>query len=185
MVNYQKSKVPIKLEKFYSMMNQAFLRYRAESSTAAFNSLEPSDGEALEAFFDKYLNKYFIYSDKGVLNSKYYYMTFNDGSGFISYVNSSGNIHFFFCTEYKYCAVENYDGKRTFLFTMYNKEFVTSSSDYDNKTREEILDSCKYGNYDNSSVSTKDKRHACARLIQIDGWQIKDDYPWNQTMLEN
>ena len=49
----------------------------------------------------------------------------------------------------------------------------------------ELLDECKYGNSDNSDVSSSGRRHACARLIQIDGWEIKDDYPWNQIMLEN
>ena len=28
-------------------------------------------------------------------------------------------------------------------------------------------------------------QHACARLIQMDGWEIRDDYPWKQTILEN
>ena len=54
-----------------------------------------------------------------------------------------------------------------------------------NNNREEVLNACKYGNTDDPNVSSKGRRHYCARLIQIDGWEIKDDYPWGQIMLEN
>lgn len=63
-------------------------------------------------------------------------------------------------------------------------KFVTSNVGYQTASREKLLEKCKYGNTDNAEVSIADKRHACARLIEVDGWEIKDDYPWKQTMLE-
>lgn len=44
-----------------------------------------------------------------------------------------------------------------------------------NYTREDIINHHKYGC--NSKVS-KTLRLNCGALIQYDGWQIKDDYPW-------
>jgi hypothetical protein len=52
-----------------------------------------------------------------------------------------------------------------------------------NLTRQQLLNYCKYGNYDNADVSKQDKRHMCARLIQVDGWRIANDYPWKQVMI--
>lgn len=68
---------------------------------------------------------------------------------------------------------------------MYKGKLVTSIYSSRNKSREKLLESCKYGNSDNPSVSSKNRRHDCTRLIQMDGWEIKDDYPWKQIMLEN
>ena len=42
-------------------------------------------------------------------------------------------------------------------------------------TREELINHTKYGC--NANIP-KDKRLNCGALIQWDGWQIKDDYPW-------
>lgn len=45
----------------------------------------------------------------------------------------------------------------------------------ENYTREDLINHYKYGC--NSKVS-KTLRFNCGALIQYDGWQIKDDYPW-------
>lgn len=96
-------------------------------------------------------------------------------------------LHIFYCTEYKYCRQTregNFDGRTGFLFGIYKGKFITSNPENQTQTREKLLDLCKYGNSDNAEVSSKGRRHACTRLIQIDGWEIKKDYPWGQTMLE-
>ena len=58
------------------------------------------------------------------------------------------------------------------VFTLYvNKKGVLYMPGYD-RTREQILAACKrypgYGEYYEN----------CQSLIQYDGWEIKDDYPW-------
>ena len=146
------------------------------------------NGRGLEQWYNANLGKY-IKSTSQVSTDSGMFVAFADGSGFNAY-QSGGNMYFFFCIEAKYCntqasSAEGYfDGKRTFLFDFVNGDFYASLPGQQNMSREELLRACKYGNSDNSEVSSKGRRHTCTRLIQIDGWQIKDDYPWSQIMLE-
>ncbi len=188
--NYRKASVPAKLKKFYSVMNNAVTLYHVNEgediSNYEFESSDIQNGTALKTFYDNTFGKYVIDMNKNyVSNNEYLNVIFNDGSGFVAYISTTNIVYFFYCTEFKYCGIEKYDGKTSFLFTLYlNKsKVVTSVSGCDNYTREQLLNSCKYGNYDNSSVSSTNRRHACARLIQVDGWQIKSDYPWKQSFL--
>ena len=191
--NYKKKVTVTRLKKFYSTMQQVIqlsekdygdIAYWMPPQEAVRNSSE------FGKWFDKYLSKSFkILSEKPYSSSaKEYEVALADGSGFLAYASGTATVHFFYCTELRYCAPERYDGQTSFLFTITkvnNKfKFITSHGPDQNKTREQLLEQCKYGNFDNADVSISDKRHACARLIEYDGWEIKDDYPWKQTMLE-
>lgn len=190
--NYKKKVTVTRLKKFYSTMQQAIqlsekdygdIAYWMPPQEAVRNSSE------FGKWFDKYLSKSFkILSEKPYSSSdKEYEVALADGSGFLAYASGTTAVHFFYCTELRYCGPERYDGQTSFLFTLAkvnNKfKFITSQTDNQNMTREELLEQCKYGNYDNADESRPNKRHACARLIEVDGWEIKDDYPWRQTML--
>lgn len=191
--NHQKKVAATRLEKFYSMMSQAVYQWVGDTgfipgTTYNFPENTKYNGKGLEQWYNANLGKY-IKSTSQVSTDSGMFVAFADGSGFNAY-QAGGNMYFFFCIEAKYCntqasSAEGYfDGKRTFLFDFVNGDFYASLPGQQNMSREELLRACKYGNSDNSEVSSKGRRHTCTRLIQIDGWQIKDDYPWSQIMLE-
>lgn len=189
-VNYRKVSVPAKLEKFYSISNNALRLWYVESGNYAgtyeFTEEYYRNGPKTKEFYDSTIGKYLVGAKESTISEYGICTALNDGSGFCGYINNTlRQLYFFYCTEYKYCRMESFDGKNTFLFTLDLKKgkVVTSTSSFDNKTRNQLLYNCKYGNSDNSETSSKGRRHACARLIEVDGWMIKDDYPWLQSIL--
>ena len=76
------------------------------------------------------------------------------------------------------------DTEQTFLFSICKVndkfKFVTSTSGFQSKTREQLMDGCLKGNFDDADIYSQGRRHACTRLIEFDGWEMKDDYPWFQ-----
>ena len=191
--NYQKKQTAVRLERFYSIMSQAVLRWQQDEGTIPEDIKFPADaiknGEKTKEWFASSIGKYMTTVSQKT-NGQNFSVALNDGSGFDSYVGSTSQLNIFFCTDYKYCSKAksregNFDGKHGFLFTICNGKFYASLPGHQYSTREQLLRSCKYGNTDNPNVSSKGRRHACARLIQMDGWEIRDDYPWEQTILEN
>ena len=166
-------------------MNQALIRWENENGIIT-EDIKFSDrtSDTLAAWYDEAIGKY-VQTVKKEQDRQYLKVAFNDGSGFVAYIQSSlAGIYFFYCTEYKYCKEESFDGKRTFVFSLHKGRLEPYGSQY-NYSREQVLEACKYGNTDDPEISSKGRRHFCARLIQMDGWEIKDDYPWNQIILEN
>ncbi len=184
--NHQKKATAVKLARFYTIMSQAVLRWQSDDGIIPDDFyFEDTSGTYAEKWYRDTIGKYIQTVSLKSTNS-IFSVAFNDGSGFDAYINGQ-SFHIFYCTEYKYCSQTqegNFDGRRGFLFDIYKGKFITSNPEHQTKTREELLEECKYGNHDNAQVSSKNRRHACTRLIQIDGWEIKDDYPWRQTMLE-
>lgn len=177
--NYQKKVAAVRLEKFYTIMSQAVISWVAEDAIDTdnfqFDDSIIKNGENSKNWFDSTVGKY-IQQDS-ILNTSnkqsYFDSKFNDGSGFVAYVASNDVMHFFYCVEYKYCSLESYDGRHTFLFSLVNGQFIPSTSAQSQKTRSQLLNECK-----NPTSGNKSTRHACARLIQVDGWKIEKDYPW-------
>lgn len=188
--NHQKKQVEVKLQRFYSVMAQAIQRYETESGERLnFSDNVFDDGTETLKWYNETIGKYLNTTDKKILTTtgKHLQVAFNDGSGFVSYITNETDkptMFIFYCTEYKYCARESFDGRRTFLFSLSGGKLYTSLADMQNKNREYLLTKCKYGNWSAIDGKTEGRRHACTRLIEYDGWQIKDDYPWKQTMLE-
>ena len=190
--NYRKKQTAVRLERFYSIMSQAVLRWQQDEGIMPEDIRFPAEtaknGVKTQEWFSSTIGKY-ITTTYQTTNGQNFSAAFNDGSGFDSYIGNENQFFIFYCIDYKYCTNANgdgnFNGKTGFLFEINRGRFLTSSPYFDNKTREEILESCKYGNRDDPSVSSKGRRHACTRLIQMDGWEIRKDYPWEQTMLEN
>ena len=190
--NYRKKQTAVRLERFYSIMSQAVLRWQQDEGIMPEDIRFPAEtaknGVKTQEWFSSTIGKY-ITTTYQTTNGQNFSAAFNDGSGFDSYIGNENQFFIFYCIDYKYCTNANgdgnFNGKTGFLFEINRGRFLTSSPDFDNKTREEILESCKYRNRDDQSVSSKGRRHACTRLIQMDGWKIRKDYPWEQTMLEN
>ncbi len=194
--NYQKKQTAVKLERFYSIMSQAVLRWQQDEGLVPedirFSSDMIRNGANTQKWFNETIGQYIQTVSQKSSNTAFT-VAFNDGSGFDTYVSDTNLMHIFYCVDYKYCTGAknsnftegNFNGKTGFLFGISNGKFITSNPSSENKTREELLESCKYGNYDDPSVSSAGRRHNCTRLIQVDGWEIKKDYPWNQIMIEN
>lgn len=181
--NQQKKQVGVKLSRFYSIMNQAILKWQNNINIIPEDfSLPDKSGATLLNWYNNSIGKELQAIEKEQ-DGYYLKVALNDGSGFYAYTANSKLIYFFYCTEYKYCKGESFDGKRTFLFMLSNGKFGPYGMSSNN--RDEILKACAYGNSDDPNVSSKGRRHFCARLIQLDGWEIKSDYPWQQIMLEN
>lgn len=177
-VNYQKQVAATRLEKFYTVMMQAVMRWENEEGIIpgnfVFDDSVVKNGENTKKWFDSTIGKY-IQQDSIENKSSQIYLNskFNDGSGFVAYVASNNTMYFFYCVEYKYCKLENYDGRHTFLFSLANGKFIPSTSSQISKTRAQLLNECK-----NPLNGSKSARHACTMLIQVDGWKIAKDYPW-------
>ena len=161
-------------------MSQAVLRWENEAGIIAddsmFSTTDVNNSSKFKEWFNNGIGKYIKTIASEVEDGTHYKVAFNDGSGFSAYIGRYGLtepvVYFFYCTEYKYCRAEHYDGKRTFLFTLYRGKFITAAPMSDGLTRDELVEKCRTG-------AGKQQRHHCARLIQMDGWEIRKDYPWN------
>lgn len=192
--NHRKKVVTTRMEKFYSVMNQAsrmsIVEHSEEGFTSGYESitlLSTTSQEIMDwynEYYSKYLNtlKLVKISDgiKGALS---------DGSGFVMIYAG----HTTFCPVYEKCetALKNagnsglrlytggMDGKNTFGFILRgNGSFKTYDVCWDG-TREGAVKldspSCPYG--DGPKYGCADLHKLCSKLIEIDGWEIKDDYP--------
>ena len=171
--HYKKQEVVSKLKKFYSNMQQAINMYLYSESMNAEQMSFPEDSvlnytKTLE-FWDNSIGKYFVTVKKENSNggNTYPRIYLADGSTFILKTQRTDTMHIFYCTNSS-CPAEHFDGKTSFLFTITQGKIYTSSSP-GQYSRSYCLNDCKKDGV---------QRHYCSRLIQIDGWQIKDDYPW-------
>ena len=177
--NYQKKVTAVRLEKFYTIMSQAVIRWQNEESITPPDFLFDDDivrnGNQSKNWFNSSIGKYINQSSINNISNadSYFDSKLIDGSGFVAYTASKEIMHFFYCVEYKYCSLENYDGKHTFLFSLVNGKFIPSTNSHILKSRSKLLEECK-----NPPNGNKSTRHACTRLIQVDGWNISKDYPW-------
>ena len=188
---YRRHVVETKLAKFDSVINQAVRMSIAENDDLVYNgSLSMSQNEAgeyLKEWLNENLLQYMNTSyDGDVITSEsgnnYYKVNFLDGTGFVTYLqlaSSSTVINFFYCLDAAddSCEPESYDGRNTFVF-QYNTDekailpYGSSVSNLD-KLKNNTSSGAR-GCYSTAS----EKRHYCARLIQLNGWKIPDDYPW-------
>ena len=174
---HEKKATAVKLEKFYSIMSQAVLRWQTEEGISPESFSFPQEAVRNKEETTKWYNenlKPYINQETDTSGDIYTSVKFNDGSGFVAYIAYPNVMHFFYCTQIKYCAQESYDGRRTFLFSLINGRFYPSVNE-SVSNRAELLDKCKH-----PFTNSYHRRHSCTQLIQYDGWQIKDDYPWRE-----
>ena len=188
--NYEKKVVGVKLHKFYSQMNLALAQYlkdnhmvpqdmtspTAQTTAATKNwwtdTIGPSFSDARE--FTSTLSD----------SNQKYCVALKDETAFCIKrdTNDTNNTNIQFYTEAKYADKAPYDGKHGYLFVISKGKLYASVPTIDTTlpTRALLLDSCKKCNYSNSGNTNPGKCHACSRLIQIDGWELKNDYPWKK-----
>ena len=192
--NHQKEVVGKRLQKFYSTMQNAFnfaMIDHGEMSYWEFPTKQ-NDGDQMSKFATTYIFPYlkgvsqcdtnsnpecFSYGSEIFDQGLPAIYIFSDGSCFGMNIGGSGvgagNIHIYY--DYNCMQKPNIYGKDVFDFIIrwVNNEYVFKAGGYatvNKTTREELLNYCK--NAQNRS------RGECASLIQFDGWQVKDDYPW-------
>lgn len=177
--NYRKQVVVTRLQKFYTVFNQAI-----KMSELANGELDTwdmmGDGsyntpEGSVKFFNKYLKSYIK-----TLKTEYYYdskaplggvkMYFSDGSAALY-----GSQHVLF---YPVASIDNgIDGKDTFYFALDTKKKMLLPYGQHNvlqiRDREDLMNNSTFG----CARSSNKNRRFCAALIMYDGWKISDDYP--------
>ena len=201
--SYKKQEVEVRLKKFYSTFSNALLLSVAENGEMEYWDFPAGqlDGEQMSAFVNKYLFPYFTgikecsYEDStsgSICNQlsmrllpggEYYRFPvyiFMDGGCFA--ILKGGGDENFGMLHIKYdincLGKPNESNKDLFDFVVRFEEgksfkfkaggFVTFNA----TTREQLMRYCI--NAENSPHATA----SCSALIQYDGWQIKDDYPY-------
>lgn len=185
--NYKKQVAVNKLKKFYSVMTQAIQTEEARNDSLEYWMPDcEGQSDCFEKWYNEHLDKHIKSALKRAKSTPRgdYEVEFADGSGFNAYVSNNSTIYFFYCTEFSYCGPEKFDGTKTFLFSICKVndkfKFVTSTCGFQSCTRDQLMNSCLKGNSDNADIYSQGRRHACTRLIEYDGWEMKDDYPWFQ-----
>ena len=103
------------------------------------------------------------------------------GEGLSFSVGSSGNIFgdaIFILVDTDGGKGKNRLGTDVFYFEMKNNR-LTSFAWKDDITREELKDGYYSDVFGQTFACKEDgNRHACTSLLMLDGWEMKDDYPW-------
>ena len=200
--SYKKQEVEVRLKKFYSTFSNALLLSVAENGEMEYWDFPAGqlDGEQMSAFVNKYLFPYFTGikecsfkdSKSGSICTQIsnhlepgdYYRhpvyIFMDG-GCFSILKGGGNenqgmMHIKY--DINCLGKPNESNKDMFDFAVsFEKgksfKFKAGGADtFNATTREQLMRSCI------NAESSPHSNAACAALIQYDGWQIKDDYPY-------
>ncbi len=178
---YQKKVTVVRLQKFYSTMLQGIntkIAHDGAQDCSMFTSAYNPD-EVLEFWNTNYAP--YVKTIRVEKTLQGVEVDFLDGSGvYIAHVGtnaSCGNTYFAFSPNAKLLANvrdkrldfgSSYDCKNTFAFGTINNIGPVDRRDlWPTGTREELVQKIKNGN-----------AMLCTKLIQYDGWEIKDDYPW-------
>ncbi|MBP3924453.1 type II secretion system protein [bacterium] len=177
---HQKKVVATRVKQFSSIWQQARKLAADEQGTDSFfGTLVAKDPDSAFDFYNETFGKY-IRTIKVEKSQFGITGAMQNGSGFYFYRTTgqsegSAYTYLIFCPYYKDCKqladsgrVESSeglsDGKKTFGF--YTKGSAPNA--HWDGTREWLLESCTTGG----------RKGYCTTLIQYDGWEIKDDYPW-------
>lgn len=189
--HYSRQMAETRLKSFYSKMSQAYGLWLSDEH------IDPKDvsyqnivtSAQLMQWWQDNLGRHFKASNvQAIVNEGNQYpsmrITLLDGSAANVYIHHQGTaaaaMHFFYCVDSRFCTEHlsnDTDGIHAFLFTLHQGneerapgEFITSYAEYHGKTRAELLANC--------SLPDVSRRHGCARLIEVDNWKIRGDYPW-------
>lgn len=171
--NHKKQETATKVKAFYSIMSQAFYSATVEHGDFehwdAWSFGDPGsnngDGKAQLEWLKKYLLPY-IKTVETNTDRKWALVALPNGSGFSNY-----NSMYFFCLKYADCKkqTEDYNSRTRFVFQISKSGFKTYDVGWKG-TREEL--------FTPNANNHKCPGAMCAKLLEFDGWEIKDDYPW-------
>lgn len=176
---HRKKVTAVRLKQFASIWQQAYQSvYYKNGDYRYFGTLEALNPDSTLEFYNENYGKFITTTE---IEKSNYGITaaLPNGSGFYFYrwdgnSDTSSRTYLTFCPYYKDCrelaataspiAGEHIvDGKKTFSFYM-NGHPPNDSFD-ETKDRNWLIEQCK------------SKKGYCTKLIEYDGWEIKDDYP--------
>lgn len=186
--HFERKIVGVRLHKFYSLMNQALAQYYKDNNMIPQDFLCPTaeSTSGAKTWWDSTIGPQFPetreytptnHSDR---NKKYCVLMKDETAFCVKKDGNNTNIHFY--TDTKYSNIAPYDGIHGYLFVIEKGKLYTSVPNIGNTltTRAALLNSCRKCDYQSSGNSNLGKCHACSRLIQQDGWNLKNDYPWKK-----
>jgi prepilin-type N-terminal cleavage/methylation domain-containing protein len=173
--DYKKKVAITRLKKFYSVHMQSYNMLSVNEDTRPIPTVESIRNPDYAMEMLEYRYKPYVKNLNIAKKNQGAVISFSDGSGV--YFRKSGFIadepdhseNYSFCVDYKKCmeldetkTIEDItDGKNTFVFDTQAASFAWLED------RELIKAYCK-----------NSKTGGCAAIIIMDGWEIKDDYPW-------
>ncbi len=192
--NYKKRVVVTKLQRTYSVMNNAISMAVAENGDFSSWAVDCGISGTPTCSTDEALDWFMKYIGKHLQIVKTEKVSFDVGEGFLLYLNdgtilaaNSALIDWNFYLD-KNAYGNPIPTRNSFQFRL-NPILTTGQDVEKNKyslksafepyawnwdgTRAGLLHDASYGYGCGESVSAY-----CAKLIQYDGWQIKEDYPW-------
>lgn len=178
MANHRKEATASKLKKFFTTMTQAKNLWANEVGMNQNDIYFPDDAVNNAAKTLEFFNTYFAKNlsiIKTETSGSFIKVYLNDGTCFFSAIQSNRYMNYFYFTDASKCTSVKFDGKTSFMFQMNNIGFVASHHPSVNYTRSQLRDFC--ANPQTIDSGNENKRHMCTKLIQVDGWRIKDDYP--------
>lgn len=199
--SYKKQEVVTRLKKFYTTLNNALIMSVSENGDMVYwqYPTEQNNGEQMSEFVNTYLFPYFTGIKECSTNkskddckkitknlwgnsngNKYPAYVFSDGGCFSILPGGSGETSGMMHLRYDINCLgnPNLENRDIFSLTISHSEgkafklTVGSTSTHNLTKREDIMKECK-----NEEASPHSKG-ACGALIFIDGWEIKDDYPF-------
>lgn len=178
------------LKKFYTSINQAVKFSILDNGDVSCWTFPASYNSAQDTvdFLNKYFAKYVKHTEikicpKSIIYDRGPWVCIYYADGSVSAFNKTGSgfdIAFYVNSKYMGKEWNNVHITRyVFPFTFYrfgaNEQLKSRIEPYDQEwdgSREHLLHSSSYGCLSSPS------RGYCGKLIQYDGWVIKDDYPW-------
>lgn len=187
--NYQKKVVETRIKKFYTNINQVIKLSEVENGALSYWEFPlDNDSDSMRLFYDKYLSKFIktIKIDNGSQNNidnegneidqlyNYLIVYFSDGSS--ATMRPSGtniDINFYPVAARMGNIKNRYADIFAFVLQKEGKSFVEPYTAQWDGTRENLINHPRYG-----CRRTSPTTNYCCKLLQLNNWQIKDDYPW-------
>ena len=179
--HHQKKVVETRLQKFYTVINQAVKLSAVENGDPLDWDITPDSTYASysvnKEFFEKYLLNYLKVARHGQCGDNYgdswVCVWLPDGTAFTLRMDVNG-VDVIVFPFGKVEGTFNGQQRKKFVFNFrkYMTDTETSAGvepytfQWDG-TLEELYQNCTNGN-----------KNFCAKLIQVNGWKIPDDYPW-------
>ena len=192
--NHQKHVTENRLKKSFSTLNQALKMSEVENGPAKYWDLDLGGTEIdnSKKVAEKYIIPYLKaeYCDIGMVNLDKCAKYVGCGGGSQNYTLADGTM-IGICAYSKdsniiinILPIKTLKKGRKFSFAVDKEKGVLLPLRYvAGLSREEIKHGYKYKNESYTVACSKDSDaeypyNACAALIYVDGWKIKDDYPW-------